>query len=116
MRRSAWPYSALAAACASLALSSGPCAAEDDGLAARGRTLLEDKCARCHAIGLADTSAHPEAPPFRIVLDRYPAEALEESLAEGIVSGHPDMPEIAFDPDEIAAIIAHLKSLSSATR
>jgi hypothetical protein len=32
-------------------------------------------------------------------------------LAEGIVSGHPDMPEFVFQPDEITAILGYLDSL-----
>jgi len=31
-----------------------------------GRAGLESRCHRCHAIGLDDASAHPEAPPLRI--------------------------------------------------
>jgi len=41
----------------------------------------------------------------------YPVSDLEEALAEGILSGHPAMPEFAFEPDEIDAIIAYLESL-----
>jgi hypothetical protein len=32
------------------------------------------------------------APPFRTLHERYPVENLEEPLAEGIISGHPSMP------------------------
>ena len=46
-------------------------------------------------------------------LKRYPAESIEEALAEGIVSGHPDMPEFVFEPPEIDAIFAYLDSLSA---
>jgi mono/diheme cytochrome c family protein len=42
---------------------------------------------------------------------RYPTEALAESLAEGISVGSPDMPEFSFEHDEIAAILAYLKSV-----
>jgi hypothetical protein len=45
------------------------------------------------------------------VVKRYPVEYLAEALAEGIVSGHPDMPEFVFQPDEINAILAYLDSL-----
>jgi mono/diheme cytochrome c family protein len=76
-----------------------------------GKTILEKKCARCHAIGRTDQSHHPQAPPFRDVVKRYPVEDLAEALAEGIVSGHPDMPEFVFQPDEINAILAYLDSL-----
>jgi mono/diheme cytochrome c family protein len=33
------------------------------------------------------------------------------SLAEGIVTGHPAMPEFRLEPDQIGDIIAYLKSL-----
>jgi hypothetical protein len=33
---------------------------------------------------------------FRTLGKRYPIEALEEALGEGIISGHPDMPEFRF--------------------
>lgn len=34
-----------------------------------------------------------------------------EALAEGIVTGHPDMPAFTFSPTQIGAIIAYIKSL-----
>ena len=74
---------------------------------------LRADCARCHALGLEGKSPHPQAPPFREVVERYPVEDLEESLAEGIVSGHPDMPEFTFEPSEINAILAYLNSLKA---
>jgi hypothetical protein len=61
---------------------------------------------------MEDSSHHEEAPPFRVVVTRYPPEDLAESLAEGIVSGHPDMPEFVFEPPEIEAILAYLGSLT----
>ncbi len=59
-----------------------------------------------------ETSPLPEAPTFAEVAKRYPAEDLEEALAEGIVTGHPDMPEFVFEPDEIDAIVAYFDSLA----
>ena len=79
---------------------------------AKGRAILKTNCARCHAIGMEDSSPHEEAPPFRVVVTRYPPEDLAEALAEGIVSGHPDMPEFVFQPDEIEAILAYLGTLT----
>ncbi len=84
----------------------------DADLVAKGRAILESNCARCHAIGMDDTSHHEEAPPFRVVVTRYPPEDLAEALAEGIVSGHPDMPEFVFQPPEIEAILAYLGTLT----
>lgn len=63
-----------------------------------------------------DKSPHAQAPPFRDIVKRYPVEDLEEALAEGIMSGHPDMPEFTFDPDEIGSIIAYLNSLKAQER
>ena len=40
-----------------------------------------------------------------------PVETLEESLAEGIVTGHPSMPEFKLDPGQVGDVIAYLKSL-----
>jgi cytochrome c len=77
----------------------------------RGRVILEENCARCHSIGEAGVSPLAPAPPFRTLHDRYPLENLEEALAEGIISGHPAMPEFSFEPDQIGDIIAYLKSL-----
>jgi cytochrome c len=81
---------------------------------AKGRTIIATNCARCHAIGKHDTSHHAEAPPFRVVVTRYPPDDLAEALAEGIVSGHPDMPEFVFQPAEIEAIVAYLGTLMTA--
>lgn len=82
-----------------------------DSDTAKGKALLDANCARCHATGPDGASKHEKAPPFREVVTRYPLEDLEESLAEGIMSGHPDMPEISFKTDEIAAILGYLEQL-----
>jgi cytochrome c len=95
----------------SLDLGASATAASDDPRTEHGRILLEENCSRCHAIGISGASQFVPAPPFRTLEERYPLENLEEALAEGIVSGHPAMPEFAFDPDQIGAIIAYLKSL-----
>ena len=97
----------LAAACLLTAAASA--FANDD--LKRGEELLRHDCAPCHAIGKTGDSPRKEAPPFRTLSQRYPIESLDESLGEGIMSGHPDMPEFAFDADDVGAIIAYLKSI-----
>lgn len=77
----------------------------------RGRDLVAANCARCHATGTADASSHPEAPPFRSLSQRYALETLEEALAEGISTGHPDMLEFTATPSQIDAILDYLGSL-----
>jgi len=87
-------------------------AAETDGdVAAKGHDILAANCGRCHAIEQEGESSHAQAPPFRVVVSRYPPSDLAEALAEGIMSGHPDMPEFVFEPPEIEAILAYLGSL-----
>ena len=49
--------------------------------------------------------------PFRDLHSRYNVEDLAESLAEGIMTGHPSMPVFRFDPDQIENLIAYLKTL-----
>lgn len=77
----------------------------------RGETLLMRDCSRCHAVGRTGDSPRHEAPAFRTLSQRYPIDSLEEALAEGIMAGHPDMPEFRFDADDVGAIIAYLKSI-----
>lgn len=75
---------------------------------ATGRELAEIHCAACHAVGTGDESAEAGAPPFRTLSRRYPLETLEEPLAEGIVTAHETMPELAFEPDDIDAFLGYL--------
>jgi mono/diheme cytochrome c family protein len=76
-----------------------------------GEMLLAANCSGCHAIGLTGRSANRKAPPFRDVARRYDPSNLEEALAEGIVTGHNEMPEFVFAPEQITQIIAYLNSL-----
>jgi cytochrome c len=77
----------------------------------RGRAFARSHCARCHSIDEKTASPRAAAPPFRMLHQRYPVESLEEALAEGIVTGHNDMPEFRLEPAQIADFIAFLKSL-----
>lgn len=94
-----------------LALTLQTAAAADDPK--RGEELLKTHCASCHAIGRTGDSTHKFAPAFRTLSQRYPIESLEEALGEGIVSGHPDMPEFKFAAGDVGAIITYLKSIQS---
>jgi cytochrome c len=79
--------------------------------AQRGFAIVQTNCARCHAVERVGESPLPAAPPFRTLHQRYPVESLQESLAEGIVTGHPDMPEFRFTSGQVGDVIAYLKSL-----
>jgi cytochrome c len=78
-----------------------------------GRAIVEENCGRCHATGAEGDSPLPAAPHFRELSKNYPVSDLQEALAEGILTGHPTMPEFAFEPDDVADIIAYLESIQS---
>jgi mono/diheme cytochrome c family protein len=92
-------------------ISLGSGSKTEDDPALQGFDLLRTNCARCHAIDAASQSPEPKAPPFRDVVKKYDPDALEEALAEGIVTGHEKMPEFAFEPQEITTIIVYLDTL-----
>ncbi len=104
---------ALAGATALLIAGATPAYAAEKGLADKGEVLVKENCSRCHAIGKEGDSPHKEAPPFRTLSKNYPIEDLSESLAEGIVSGHPDMPIFVFSPHDVEAIIEYLQSIQA---
>ncbi len=97
-----------AAACQQVSPDRPPMSRAD---VAEGRELAQKHCSSCHAIGKAGPSVHPEAPPFRELAQSYPPDALAESLIEGIMTGHPDMPVFVFGEKETDALVAYLNSI-----
>ena len=77
----------------------------------RGRAYAQTHCTRCHAIGRTGESPFKPAPPFRMLHLRYPIETLGEALAEGIVTGHPAMPQFELAPEQIHDLLSYLKTL-----
>jgi mono/diheme cytochrome c family protein len=96
-----------------LLTAAGTATKGDEAQLKRGEALLTRDCARCHAVGGSGVSPSPQAPAFRALGSRYPVDSLEEALGEGMISGHPDMPEFQFDGPDVGAIIAFLKSIQS---
>jgi mono/diheme cytochrome c family protein len=77
----------------------------------RGLNYLRANCARCHAIDKVSESPLKLAPAFRTLHLKYPVESLQESFAEGIRTGHGNMPEFRLEGDQIGDVIAYLKTL-----
>jgi len=77
----------------------------------RGKAFTRTNCARCHSIDRVTKSPLAAAPPFRTLHKRYPVETLAEAFAEGIYTGHPDMPAFELDPDQIHDLLSYLKTL-----
>jgi mono/diheme cytochrome c family protein len=77
----------------------------------RGHRLAMTYCSGCHSIDKVTESPLKVAPAFRTLHDKYPLESLEEALGEGIVTGHPTMPEFRLDADQVNDFIAFLRTL-----
>lgn len=77
----------------------------------RGAAYAEANCAACHAIGATGESPLPAAPHFRALGLRYPVDDLAEAFAEGINTGHTEMPEFVMSTEENADLIAYLHSI-----
>ena len=104
-------FSALLAGAATAGAAPGT--AEHAASLAAGQQLVQQNCGMCHAIGRDDASPNPEAPRFRELHRRYDIEDLAEALSEGILTGHPAMPEFRFEPSETNSIILYLKSIQT---
>jgi cytochrome c len=77
----------------------------------RGKTYALRNCAQCHSISQAAKSPLKAAPPFRSLHVRYSVESLAEAFAEGIYTGHTNMPAFELNPDQIHDLLSYLKTL-----
>lgn len=90
--------------------ASGAWAAESE--TDEGRAILQTNCGRCHGLEATAASPLPQAPPLRDVYLKYPIDQLEGGFAEGMGSRHRGMPQIQFSPEQVAAILAYLGSIT----
>jgi mono/diheme cytochrome c family protein len=105
------------AAATGLALGAGPRAETPPAVVSpveAGRLIAERDCSSCHAVGPAGESPLEGAPRWRDLHSRFPVDDLAEALAEGISVGHPGMPDGAYEPADVQALIAYLKTLEPA--
>lgn len=98
----------LTTAVASPAVSADP--------AGRGRALVQARCATCHAVEATGDSPAASAPPLRMLSQRYPVANLQEAFAEGISTGHPQMPQIVLQADQVRDLITYLESIQTRAR
>ena len=80
-------------------------------LIAQGKAIVTERCAICHATGPLGASPNPAAPPLRKLSERYPGPALDEAFEMGVLERHPGMPSFRFDHEELAALLAYLRSI-----
>lgn len=88
-----------------------PASAVEDAEVAHGHEIAQAACSPCHAIGPTGASPKVEALPFRDISRKYPVDSLQETLAEGVMVGHPGMPEFKMNETEIGDFLAFLKSV-----
>ena len=110
-RKSAMMRIAVLMAAAAVSVLGATHAGAQTPAAQRGLVFVRTHCAQCHAIDKVSPSPLRDAPPFRTLHQRYPVENLQEALAEGIVTGHPSMPEFQLDLGQVADVIAFFKTL-----
>lgn len=79
----------------------------------RGSAIAAYRCAKCHAVGVADDSPH-RTPPFRKLAADYPIAMLVEALKTGTIGGHDEMPQFDLGLDGAAALVAYIDSLNPA--
>ncbi len=77
----------------------------------RGQALVEANCSGCHARFPGEASRNPASPSFATLFRNYPPEYLQEAFAEGVFTGHNDMPAFTFTPGQIDDLIVYLKTL-----
>jgi cytochrome c len=81
------------------------------GDAVNGLKIAESHCSSCHAIGNAGKGRNPQAPPFREFSRHYPVTALDEAFAEGILVGHPEMPEFQLSPQQNRDLVEYIRRI-----
>ena len=85
-------------------------------VASPGRLLVEDRCARCHAIGRSDTSPYPGAQPYRNLGERWTRAQLRDALRSGIIAEHDRSGvrlEMKLTDKEIDDFFDYLKSIET---
>jgi cytochrome c len=81
-----------------------------------GQSLVDERCARCHAIGRTGVSPYPGAQPFRNFGQRWTREKLAQALHTGILAEH-DASGVRFEmrlsDQEIADFFDYLDSIAT---
>jgi mono/diheme cytochrome c family protein len=94
-----------------LALSALGSAAQAQDPARRGRALLKEFCASCHAIGKTGDSPVRGALPFRMLSRSFDLDRFPRLLERGLSSSHPAMPEFKFSGRDARAATAYLRTI-----
>jgi mono/diheme cytochrome c family protein len=77
----------------------------------RGRALVKEFCGECHAIGKTGKSPHDDAMPLRMMGNTFDLDNFPRELIRGISSGHPDMPQVKFSPQDARDVRDYLRTI-----
>jgi cytochrome c len=85
-----------------------------DAVQQRSQDLLENMCARCHAVGRTGASPNKLAPPFRHLGENklYNPDFVQR-LQSGYTSIHRAMPTFRFDRDSAEAVTSYLRAIQT---
>lgn len=76
-----------------------------------GESLARRHCAECHTIRGFANSPLPDAPPFASLAVTRDLSTFTRAYNDGLFEGHPRMPLVELDPDELAELTAFLDDL-----
>jgi len=82
-----------------------------------GQALVEQRCAKCHAVGRTGTSPYPGAQPFRNFGRRWSRGQLRDALRTGIIVQHDTadvrVPPMKLTDPEIDVLLGYLDSIAT---
>ena len=82
-----------------------------------GKEMLQQLCARCHAVGRTGASPNRQAPPFRSFSETklYDSDFLKR-LQDGYSSIHPFMPTFRFNREDAEEVVNYMKSIQEPSK
>ena len=82
-----------------------------------GKEILQQLCARCHAVGRTGSSPNRQAPPFRSFSETklYDSDFLQR-LQDGYSSIHPFMPTFRFNREDAEEVVRYMKSIQEPSK
>src|SRR5262245_66496656 len=82
----------------------GDAAQSRTAAAARGKAIVQEKCARCHAVEASGSSPLAQAPPLRSIYARFAPRDLQVRFSERLASRQRAVPQRPFADDAVHAI------------
>ena len=82
-----------------------------------GQTLVEERCAKCHAVGKTGQSPYPGAQAFRNLGQRWSRDQLRQALLVGIIVEHDKadvrVPPMKLTPTEADSFLDYLQTIAT---